>query len=180
MASEPGSRAASSTPLLVITCGLPGAGKSVVARMLAQALPAQLLRTDVVRRELFPVRQYTPEEIRQVYQELLRRAEALLREGQSVVLDGTFSREEWREAARALAERVGARFALVEVTSPEEQVRQRLAARRGDVSEADFAVYRELRRRFQPIREPHLVVYNAGSLAQLAWQVQEVAGRLRG
>ncbi len=180
MASESNVRAPSPVPLLVITCGLPGAGKSVVARMLAQALPARLLRTDVVRRELFPVRRYTQEEIRQVYQELLNRAEALLQQGESVVLDGTFSQEEWREAARALAERVGARFALVEVTSPEDQVRQRLAARRGDASEADFAVYRALRQRFQPIQGPHLVVDNSGSLAELARQVQELAAQLRG
>ncbi len=180
MASDPRGKPLPLTPpLLVITCGLPGAGKSVVARLLAQLLPAHLLRTDVVRRELFPVRRYTEDEIRQVYRELLRRAEALLGQGESVVLDGTFSQAEWREEARSLAERLGARFALVEVTSPEEMVRRRLAARTGDASEADFQVYQELRRRFQPIQEPHLVVDNSAGLAELAARVQAIAAQLR-
>ena len=41
-------------PLLIVVRGLMGTGKSTLAKELAESLGAELLRTDVVRRILFP------------------------------------------------------------------------------------------------------------------------------
>ncbi len=43
--------------------GAPGSGKSFLARRLAAALAADLVQTDVVRKEMFPQPRYTPGEI---------------------------------------------------------------------------------------------------------------------
>lgn len=177
MAREPHTR-----PLCIAVTGLPGTGKSTVARMLAQALDAVWLRSDAIRKELFPRPGYTPEETEATYAALFRRAETALNQGRSVVLDATFREQALRARVRELAERTGAGFFLVWVTAPEEQVRSRLAARRGDVSDADYAVYRALRAAFQPPgpEEHALVIENVGTPEDLAAQIQALAARLRG
>ncbi|MCF2241345.1 AAA family ATPase, partial [Halobacterium salinarum] len=44
---------------LVVVCGLPGTGKTTVSGHAAETLDAELLRTDVVRTDLFPEPDYT-------------------------------------------------------------------------------------------------------------------------
>ncbi len=159
-------------PLLVVLCGLPGSGKSVVAREIAQRIDGVLLRTDVVRRELFPTRRYTEDETARVYEEILARSAQYLRQGSSVVLDGTFSKEKWRTKAREMADAAGVPMRLVEVVSSPEVVEARLAARTGDASEADVRVHREFQHSFEPIREPHIVIDNSKTLAHMQEQVR--------
>lgn len=39
--------------MLIIVCGLPGTGKSTLAKHLSSDLGGEVLRTDIIRRELF-------------------------------------------------------------------------------------------------------------------------------
>ncbi|MBV7337173.1 AAA family ATPase [Chloroflexi bacterium TSY] len=75
---------------LFIMCGLPGSGKTTVARKIAGRVNGVLFTADVVRREMFDVRTYSEEERQAVYEELLRRSAPLLAKGISVVLDATY------------------------------------------------------------------------------------------
>ena len=100
---------------LVVVGGLTGTGKSTLATRIAHALAAVVLRSDELRKELagldpavptparFGEGLYRPETTSATYTELLRRARTCLSQGESVVLDATFSQPEWRAAA----ERVG-------------------------------------------------------------------------
>ncbi|MFC6734896.1 AAA family ATPase, partial [Halolamina salina] len=83
--------------MLVLVCGLPGTGKSTVAERIAELLPARMLRTDVVRKELFPEPTYEAEESAAVYDELFDRARDRLDAGEHVVLDATFRRRRLRQ-----------------------------------------------------------------------------------
>lgn len=128
-------------PLVVAVAGRIASGKSTVARRAAEALGATLLVGDRIREDA--VRALagagSPGEARlsafdrragdAVYAELLRRADAELAAGRSVVLDAAFPRRSLRDAARALAARRGARFRLVECRADDAAVGERLAAR---------------------------------------------------
>ena len=166
------SEATLSAPTLVVVCGLPGVGKSTVARAVADRLGAARLRTDVVRKELFEDPEYTDRETAAVYDELLSRARDRLLEGELVVLDGTFKQRDRRAEASELAAALGARFRLLRVECEESVVERRIVERDG-VSDADLEVHRQFRERFEPVEIDHVVVDNSGSEAETRRQVVE-------
>ena len=149
-------------PVLAVVCGLPGVGKSTVARAIADRIPATVLRTDVLRTELYADPSYTTAETVDVYDALLTRAFDHLDVGESVVLDGTFKTGERRIQARDLASQVGARFRLVRVECEASVLESRIEERDG-VSDADLDVHMEFRDRFEPVALDHVVVDNSGS-----------------
>jgi len=137
----------------VLVAGLPGTGKSVLARGLSQHAGFQVIRSDTVRKEIagLPTEKPVPADIREkiyapewddrTYAECLARAEALLFEGKRVLLDATFRKEQRRRAFLEMAVRWGVPGLLLHCESRPETVRRRLEARRGDVSDADWAVH---------------------------------------
>jgi hypothetical protein len=149
---------------LVVVCGLPGTGKTTVAAEVAARLDAARLRTDVVRKELFPDPNYTPAETEAVYAELFDRARERLAAGDAV-LDATFRTADFREGARAAAATADAGFRLVHVECADAVVRERIRERTDDASDADVRVYEQFRDSYDPVADPDLVVDNSGDLA---------------
>jgi aminoglycoside phosphotransferase family enzyme/predicted kinase len=145
-------------PCLLLVAGLPGAGKSTLARSLAQEAGFTLLRTDLVRKELaglpasaFDERLYTPESTERTYAECLRRAEAALFEGRRVLVDATFRWERWRQAFLAAARRWGVPTGMILCQADPDTVRQRLRSRTADASDADWPVYQQLAREWEEV-----------------------------
>lgn len=142
-------------PWLVITHGYSGSGKSHIAALLSERLPAIHLRSDVERKRLagftatattdsrFGTGIYTEDMTRQTYIHLLNTAERLLTAGFSVIVDATFLDATRRQEQCALAQALGAQFAIVSTQAPEAVLRQRIRVRlaeSSDASEADIEV----------------------------------------
>ena len=137
---------------LIAIGGLSGTGKSTLARMTAPGIGnapgAVVLRTDEVRKRLFgagPLTKlgkdaYTAEAHARVYDKMRREAADVLAAGRSVILDATFMDEAERGRVESLARNAGVQFAGVWLQSDPELLRQRVAARTGDASDADLAV----------------------------------------
>jgi adenylylsulfate kinase len=110
--------------------GLPGSGKSAIARAAAAALAArgdhaQVLELDQLRRTLTPAPAYDPVERDAVYRALVAIAAALTRAGLPVIIDATAHRRAWRDLARAVI----ADFAEVQLVCPLDVARERERAR---------------------------------------------------
>ncbi|REK25122.1 MAG: hypothetical protein DWQ42_12185 [Planctomycetota bacterium] len=152
-------------PCLIVVRGLVGTGKTTLACELARVLEASLIRTDVVRMELFPHvsngstaatgtssgksaedSRYQPEQRKRVYEEVLRRAARVLAAGRVAVVDGTFLSGEAQDAAIRTARKQGAPLLLVTCQCPaevaEERIRHRLA-KADDASEARPELHRQ-------------------------------------
>ncbi len=132
-------------PYLVAVGGVIGSGKSTLAQALGRALAAPVVSSDRTRKVLAGIaptdhgdaRLYAPDARDGVYDEILRRAAAVLGSGRGVIVDATFATRLWRARAAAAAEAAGARFVLIEAQAPAEVARARLAARRGQISASD-------------------------------------------
>jgi len=167
--------------MLILVTGLPGSGKSTVARLLAKQLDAHILNSDVIRRELYPIaRTYSSQETQQVIRETERRARELLQAGGTVILDALFTKQRPREEYRELAQEIGAPFHIVYVVAPEEKTRERLELRAqlGDASEATFEYYLNRKPHFEAVQGEHFVIHNEGDGASLEANVREVASKL--
>jgi predicted kinase len=116
-------------PTLFMMFGYPGAGKTTTARIIQKLTGAEHLSSDVLRLELFPNPTYSPEEHSAVYSELNKRAEALLREGKSVIYDANLNRYEHRLEKYLMAEDAKARTVLFWVQAPRELARERAVLR---------------------------------------------------
>lgn len=158
-------------PSLVVCCGLPGVGKSTVSAYVAEHLPATRYRSDELRQELVAEPTYSPAETRRTYEVLRERARTRLTAGGSVVLDGTFKNASERTRTAGLGTETGVTVQFVRVTCPPAVARERIRARTDDPSEADIAVYEQLREAFDPIERDHLTIDNGGALADTYRQV---------
>lgn len=137
-----------SPPTLVAIGGLSGTGKSTLGAALAPTLgraPGAIhLRSDLERKTLagvgaldrLPSTAYTPAAAATVYARLLDRARRVLDAGHSVVVDAVYARPEERAAVEALAKSHAHHHILVWLDAPAEVLRARVAARRGDASDA--------------------------------------------
>jgi len=91
--SAPAAATAGPTPVVVALIGLPGAGKSVVARALADQLGLRRVCRDTIRHAMFPACSYTFAEKRAAFRATLLALEINCLLGESTVIDGvTFSR----------------------------------------------------------------------------------------
>jgi uncharacterized protein len=150
-------------PCLVLVGGLPGSGKSTLARGMGEAAGFSVVRSDVVRKELASGRGsgrrqagigedlYTDEWNDRTYRECLRRAEEILFEGGRVLVDASFSSEARRRLFLDAARRWGVAGCLILCRADAELVRKRLERRKGDVSDADWAIHSTLARRWDEL-----------------------------
>jgi predicted kinase len=154
-------------PFFVITTGLMGTGKSYLASKLEQRLGIKSLRSDVIRKEiqgLSPLERrfepygrgiYSAKATDRTYEAAFERAARELQNGESVIVDASFSRFAYRERARELARKAGARFAIVECTAPDAVIRQRMeerTAKKDQPSDGRWEIFEEQRADFEPVR----------------------------
>ncbi len=142
-------------PMLIMMSGLPGTGKSYLARRLALELSAVIIESDLVRKVLFPEPSYDAQESEVVHKACRQLMEYLLRQGVRVIYDATNLIEIQRELVYNLAQ------LIVRTVSPPEVARERVSRRKiqsDGNSDADWSVYLRLAQTEQPIRRSHLCV----------------------
>jgi predicted kinase len=153
--------------MIVIMAGLPGTGKSTLARALAQRLPGAVLDKDAIRAALFqPAHvEYSPAQDDFCQEIMLQTAAYLLGKDAElhVLLDGrTFSRRYQRERVIQFCSQVETTWATLECSCAEQTALGRLTE--AVVANTHLAanrtpeLYREIRKAWEPIDHPKLVI----------------------
>ena len=112
-------------PTLYLFIGLPGAGKTSVARIIAEETDAVHLWADHERHRMFAHPTHTEQESIQLYDYLNQQTEELLANGQSVIFDTNFNHYADRQKLRDIATRQGAETIIIWMTTPEAVARDR-------------------------------------------------------
>jgi predicted kinase len=159
--------------MIVVIAGLPGTGKSPVARALAQRLAGAVLDKDIIRTALFaPAHVEYSGRQDDFCQEIMLQAAAYVLEknlSSCVFLDGrTFSRRYQRERVFDFCRQLGTRWTILECICREQTALGRLEkAATGQNHPAINRtpdLYHQIRRAWEPIDDPKLVIDTDASL----------------
>ncbi|HVJ92784.1 MAG TPA: AAA family ATPase [Labilithrix sp.] len=154
-------------PTFVAVAGGIASGKSTLADRLGEELSAPVIDADRTRKHMLHLAPtahvdaaawagpYDPRFSERVYEEVLRRADAVLASGRPVIVDASFRTAAARGAARALASAHNVPFRLLECVAPPEVCRARLEQRDRETSVSDgrAEVFDAFRAGFEPITE---------------------------
>ena len=141
---------------LTVIGGLPGTGKSSLAGTLADRLGWTVLNSDRIRKELaglspqaparvpFGTGIYTTSWTERTYNELLRRAAALLELGESVIADASWISPAQRAAAAEVAKKTAADLVQLRCTAPAAVTQRRMNSNNRGASDANAAIAEQM------------------------------------
>jgi predicted kinase len=146
---------------------MPASGKSTIAAKLAETLGIRVLRSDVIRKELFNVERhtsmvgafgkglYSKEAGSLTYGKLLLLAQEEIEKGESVILDATFSKERYRREALCLARDMDVNIVFIECVAPKRILKERLMGRKKKpgVSDARIHHFDQMKASFESLTE---------------------------
>ena len=154
-------------PTLWVLCGMVASGKSTIATELSVKLGIRVLRSDLIRKELFGLHPddfvdvpfeegiYSKGVASLTYGKLLMSAQEEIAKGASVILDATFSSQHQRSEALRLARDMDANIIFIECTSPIKVLKDRLVKRETDVSVSDARLhhFKQFKSQFEPLED---------------------------
>lgn len=150
--------------MLIVFSGLPGVGKTGIAKELARQLDATYLRIDSIEQAVRDSGGVSRELDEAGYRVAYTVAEDNLRLGRTVIADCVNPLQLTRDAWRSVAEKVSAKVAEVEITcSDPNEHRQRVEMRAADISGLRLPSWDEvLQREYEPWDRDRIVIDTRG------------------
>jgi len=153
--------------MIILLAGLPGTGKSTLARALAPHLNGVILSKDDIRHAIFPTSdiEYSTRQDDFVMHLMLEAATWLLNENPNrmIILDGrTFSRRYQIDEVIRVANQLHQPRRLLECVCSEELARSRIESqattKEHPAGNRTFVLYQEVKSRFEPITLPKTII----------------------
>lgn len=175
------------TPIVFITSGLTGTGKTTVSRKIAVDYNAIRINTDEVRKEIFKIDKYekhydeyntglyAPENMKKVYDKIFKKTENLLNNKKNVIVDATFRTNNLREKIKNIAIKKNASFIILNTVCPEELVKKYLDERtkKKTVSDGRWGIYKKQKKSFESFEEEQNVIKIDISKKDFSYQIHK-------
>ncbi len=156
-------------PLLAVTFGVSGSGKTTATQQLVDQLGLIRVRSDIERKRLFGLGEqaesagqadiYTADASERTYQRLQMLAAQMLGYGYPVVLDATYLKRSERAATAEVAKVQGCARVILQLQASLEHIRAWIAERQQagqDASEADVAIMEQQLQWLEPLTDDEL------------------------
>ncbi|VAX21737.1 FIG00496272: hypothetical protein [hydrothermal vent metagenome] len=185
-------------PILIITHGVAGCGKSTFAKLLIEETGAIVLRSDIERKRMFGMGSdekraeeieeglYAPEAIRKTYSRLETLAGFIISAGFPVIVDATFLKHSWRDRFKHIAQERGVPFMILDIQAPKAVLRNRVAKREFeglDASDASLMVLEKQLMMDDGLMEDELAetvvvdsLHMADSVKEAVLEIEKVTG----
>ena len=146
------------SPVLIMITGLPGTGKTTLAKALATQLNVPHLNSDKLRVDMGMRGRYDITSKTKVYDELISKVSTTLANSQAVVVDATMYKMALRNRFHRLAVKSNLPIAWIETKAEESIIEQRVAHSR-PYSEADYDVYQKIKASYEPLEGNYLTLH---------------------
>ena len=152
-------------PQLIITHGMSASGKSTLTQPILEHLKAIRIRSDVERKRIYGMKPeenghadigkgiYSDEATERTYTRLAELAGEIVEAGYSVIVDAAFLKTDQRQLFQRLAATKQAPFLILECMASPGTLRQRIAGRPKNASDADLSVLAHQLRSRQSLSE---------------------------
>jgi predicted kinase len=150
--------------MIILMTGLPGTGKSTLAKALADQLSGTILSKDKIRHAVFDAGdiEYSTKQDDFCMEIMLQPADYILHKdpARHIFLDGrTFSRRNQLDRVIELANRLNQPWRILECTCSDQTAKARLEqATNHPAGNRDYALYQQVKSRFEPITMPKTVL----------------------
>lgn len=130
-----------SAPVIIVTFGIIGSGKSTFAELLSQELSCEIVSSDVTRKNIMGIAEdersyegynkgiYSSDITERTYHELFQRAQDIAAEGKCVILDASFSKRKWRDALSLRAKNLNIPVYFLQTIAAKDLIEKRLLTR---------------------------------------------------
>lgn len=165
---------------LFLVCGLPGVGKTTVAKTLAKEIKGKYFNIDKIKRKLLSKKEYKkhlrllkpwPTNLRikaykKIWPEILKSIRR-----QPIVLDELFHLEKTRSFILKMANKFKIQSVIIEIRAHRKMVRswleRRNIAKNHPAEIVPFGMYQAVKKIWQPIDKKHFIIYNSGDKKHL-------------
>ncbi len=162
---------------IIVMSGLSGSGKTTVAKQLAKKLKAIHIRSDAMRKQLAGIaleerggeELYTPQMNQKTYDRLLDLGIMAAKAGFTVILDAKYDRIIWREPIISQAQSQQFPLQIIHCIAPIEVLRDRLAQRTGDISDATPRLLVQQQNTAEPFSESEQAYLKTLDTSQANW-----------
>lgn len=159
--------------MLIMITGLPGSGKTTLAKVLVKDLNASHLNIEIIRTRMGERRQKDENLFSKSYAKMLKQTESHLHRGQTIIVEASFYKAALRKPYITLAKKYKKQLFWIWIVADDAIIKERMQEV-ASYKEEDFEKYLKMKDLYEPLEDRHLkLLSNSSSIKDMELKVKE-------